>query len=250
VNEFVVCAPGWDYLGAELERTRVQLCGRLVVSVGGRRVESDLPGRQGRLLFAFLTLNRLRALTRREALEALWPEGHDAGLAPLLSKLRRVVELDGLRVAADWVDVEAAVDALHRAESALAQRDYHRAWGPSQVAMFITGRPFLSGEEAAWIDEERRVLERAHLRALEAYAEAALGIGGTELGAAVRVGRELVALEPYRESGYRLLIDALAREGNGAEALLVYEALRTKLRDDLGVSPSDRTQNLFRSLLR
>ena len=84
---------------------------------------------------------------------------------------------------------------------------------------------------------------------MEAYAEAALGIGGTELAAAVRVGRELVAREPYRESGYRILIEALAREGNGAEAILVYEELRTKLREELGITPSDRTQEAYRRLL-
>jgi SARP family transcriptional regulator, regulator of embCAB operon len=233
-----------------LDETRVQLCGRLAISVGGRRVEGELPGRQGRLLFAFLALNRLRALTRGEAVEAIWPGGGDGGLAPLLSKLRRVVELDGLRVVAAWVDVEAATGALHRAESALAQGDPHRAWGPAQVAMFVSGRRFLAGEDAAWIDDARRSLDRTHLRALEAYAEATLAIGGTELAAAVRVGRELVALEPYRESGYRILIEALAREGNGAEALLVYDGLRTRLREDLGVSPSEQTQDLHRRLLR
>jgi DNA-binding SARP family transcriptional activator len=89
-----------------------------------------------------------------------------------------------------------------------------------------------------------------HTRSLEAYAGAALGVGGTELAAAVRTGRRLVEREPYRESGYRLLIEALDREGNCAEALLVYESLRTKLRDDLGVSPSEATQDLFRRLLR
>jgi SARP family transcriptional regulator, regulator of embCAB operon len=128
--------------------TRVQLCGGLVVTIGERRVETELPGRQGRLLFAFLTVNRTRSLNRAEVLESIWPDGHDGGLAPLLSKIRRVVRLDGLRVAADWVDVEAAADALHRAESALAQGDPHRAWGPSQVAMFVSGRQFLAGEEA------------------------------------------------------------------------------------------------------
>src|SRR5262249_19120120 len=155
--------------------TRVQLCGRLAVSVNGRRVEAELPGRQGRLLFAFLTLHRLRPLSRSEVVEALWEDGHDGGLAPLLSKLRRTVQLDGIRVGADWVDVEAARDALHRAESALVQGDPHAAWAPSQVAMFVTGRPFLADENCGWVEEERRVLARMHLRALEAYAEAALG---------------------------------------------------------------------------
>jgi SARP family transcriptional regulator, regulator of embCAB operon len=230
----------------------VQLCGRLVVELDGRRVEDELPGRQGRLLLAFLVTNRLRTVTRDELIEALWPAGRDGGLAPLLSKLRRVLPLDGFRPLIDdlWVDVEVAATALHRAESALALGEPGQAWGPSQVAMFVAGRPFLPGDEAPWIDDERRNLGELHLRALEAYAAATLGVGGTELSASVRVGRKLVLLEPYRESGYRILMDALDREGNCAEALIVYEGLREKLREELGITPSEPTQALHRRLLR
>jgi SARP family transcriptional regulator, regulator of embCAB operon len=228
----------------------VQLCGRLALSVGGRRVERELPGRQGRLLLGFLAARRLRPPSRDEAIAAVWPDGHDGGFAPLLSKLRRVVPVDGLELLAERIDVEAAADALHRAESALAQGDPHRAWGPAQVAMFISGRTFMAHIEADWIDEERRSLARAHLRGLEAYGAAALAIGGTELAAAVRVGRRLVQAEPYRESGYRILIEALDREGNGAEAILAYEELRSRLREELGISPSEETQALHRRLLR
>jgi DNA-binding SARP family transcriptional activator len=233
-----------------LAHVRVQLCGRFAVTLGGRRVEDELPGRQGRLLYGFLVANRLRTVTRDELLDALWPHGRDAGLAPLLSKLRRVVPLDGLRPDVSWVDVEAAADALHRAESALAQGEPHRAWGPAQVAMFASGRPFLPGEDAEWVEEQRARLAALHIRALEAYAGATLGVGGTELAAAVRAGRQLVRREPYRESGYRILIEALDREGNTAEALLVYEELRRLLRDELGISPSEPTQALHRRLLR
>jgi DNA-binding SARP family transcriptional activator len=60
----------------------------------------------------------------------------------------------------------------------------------------------------------------------------------------------LIEREPYRESGYRILMEALDREGNCAEALLVYEVLRTKPRDDLGLSPSPPTLQLYRRLLR
>jgi DNA-binding SARP family transcriptional activator len=242
----------WDYVGANLGRTKVQLCGRLTVELEGRRVEDELPGRQGRVLFALLAVNRLRTVTRDELLEALWPDGRDGGLAPLLSKLRRVVPVEGLHLAlpADaWVDVEAAADSVHRAESALAQGNPHAAWGPAQVAMFTAQRPFLPGEEADWVAEVRRRLGALHLRGLEAYAGAGLGIGGTELAAAVRAGRELTRLEPYRESGWRILMAALAREGNAAEALLAYEELRRRLREDLGVAPSPPTQELHRTLL-
>jgi SARP family transcriptional regulator, regulator of embCAB operon len=247
----VVGLCGWDYLGVVLSRTKVQLCGRLAIEVDGRRVEGDLPGRQGRLLVGYLVANRLRSLTREELLDALWPDGRDGGLAPLLSKTRRVLPLDGLAVSAEglWVDVEAAVHALHRAESALAQDDAHGAWGPSQVALFVSGRPFMAGEEASWIDEQRRQLDAVRARSLEAYAHATLRVGGTELPAAVRAARELTRREPYRETGWRILMRALAAEGNTAEALVAYEGLRRRLRDDLGIGPSAPTQELHRALL-
>ena len=248
----VVRPGGWVYVGAELAGAKVQLCGRFVVELRGRRVEGDLPGRQGRLLVAYLVANRDRTATREEVVDALWPDGRDGGLAPLLSKVRRVLPLDGLRpdVPELWVDVEAATAAVHRAESALALGHPHEAWGPSQVAMFVAGRPFLAGEDAPWIDEERRSLSALHVRAVEAYAAATMGVGGTELAAAVRAARRLVELEPYRETGYRILMDALDREGNTAEALRVFDALRCRLRDDLGVTPSPATQDLHRRLLR
>jgi len=54
---------------------------------------------------------------------------------------------------------------------------------------------------------------------------------------------------PYRESGYRHLMRALAARGNSAEALKIYDALRRRLRDDLGVAPGPETQDLYRQLL-
>jgi SARP family transcriptional regulator, regulator of embCAB operon len=243
---------GWDYVGARLVHVKIQLCGRLAVLIDGTRVEERLPERQGRLLFVYLTLNRRRPVTRDELAEAVWPDGRDGGLAPLLSKLRRVVPVEGTRLAVpaeSWVDVEAAADAAHRAESAVAQGQFARAWGPAQVAFFTASRPLLPGEDAPWLDAERRRLAELRLRALEAYGAATLGLGGTELTAAVRVGRRLTADEPYRESGWRILIQALAAEGNLAEALHVYERLRVLLREELGIAPSAATQDLHRVLL-
>jgi two-component SAPR family response regulator len=50
--------------------------------------------------------------------------------------------------------------------------------------------------------------------------------GPAELDSALRSGRALVALAPLRESGYRLLMEALAARGDTAEALVVYDLLR------------------------
>jgi DNA-binding SARP family transcriptional activator len=60
----------------------------------------------------------------------------------------------------------------------------------------------------------------------------------------------LTALAPYRETGHRILMEALERRGNVAEALLAYERLRSLLRDELGVAPSPTVQAAHRRLLR
>jgi SARP family transcriptional regulator, regulator of embCAB operon len=43
---------------------RIQICGSLAVEGDGQRLESRLPGRQGRLLFTFLVVNRHRPVPR------------------------------------------------------------------------------------------------------------------------------------------------------------------------------------------
>jgi SARP family transcriptional regulator, regulator of embCAB operon len=243
-------------------RMRIQICGQLAVDRDGQRLDDRLPGRQGRLLFTYLVVHRSRAVPRDELAEALWREPDqaavDARLSPLLSKLRRVFGpgvIDGrsaLRICLEpaWVDLEAAAEAVHRAESSVAQQAWARAWGPALTTMFIAGRGFLPGEDAPWIDDVRHQLSELRLRALECYAAAALGVGGTELTAAVRAGRQLVRLAPLRESGYRFLMHALAKEGNVAEALSVYASLSSCLREQLGVWPSPATRAVYEELLR
>jgi len=44
-------------------------------------------------------------------------------------------------------------------------------------------------------------------------------------------------------------MEALAARGNRAEALVAFDALRRRLRDDLGSAPSPETQELHRRLL-
>jgi SARP family transcriptional regulator, regulator of embCAB operon len=262
----VVLPRYWQNVGVTLASpplTRIQLCGQTVIERDGDRLDNRLPGRQGRLLFAYLVVNRHRQTTRDQLVEVLWPgkppSSSDVGLNALISKLRKALGsgvLEGrpsLRLQLDkdaQVDVEVAGEAVHRAESQLALNEWKRAWGPSLVALFIAKREFLPGEEAAWIDMQRRQMAEIRIRALEAYAGAAFGTGGTELPAAVRAAQQLVREVPLRESGYQLLMRALACQGNVAEALRVYTDLCRLLRDELGVSPSSTTQAVYDQLVR
>jgi len=244
-------------------KARVQLCGRFVVDIDGSRIEDTLPGRRGRVLFAYLVLNRGRPLPRDELLVAGWGEDTPAAarnaLSVLLSKVRHGLganrlrgrtEIELLLPQATFVDVEAAQEGAHRAESCIAEGRWAQAWGPAGIAYHIATRPFLPGLEARWIDEWRRRLEEVRLRGLECFAAAGLGLGGPALAQAEERARMLTELAPYRETGHRLLMEALAGRGNVAEALRAYERLRVLLREELGVAPSPTVQAVHRRLLQ
>jgi SARP family transcriptional regulator, regulator of embCAB operon len=247
---------------AESGATRIQLCGRLVVELNGSRVEDQLPGGKGRLLFAYLVLNRDRRTRRDELLTAVYGEeaspDQSPSLSVLLSKLRGVIgqellagrsEIELVLPPDAFVDVEAAREALHRAESHVAMGEWAASWGPAGVAYHIASRPLLQGEDRPWLEEWRRRLEDLEVRGLECFAEARLGLGGPTLPQAEDCARRLIELAPYRESGHRILIEALERRGNVAEALRAYDRLRVLLRDELGVAPSPAIQSVHRRLL-
>ena len=235
--------------------------GRWPSNVTASASRRRLPGRQGRLLFTYLVVNRHRQVPRDELAEALWrepdPAAVDARLNPLLSKLRRVFGTDAVsgrstpRLACPTPGSTSRPPSRPFTEPSppSPSDDWIRAWGPVLVALFVAQRGFLPGEDAPWINEIRHQLTVLRLRALECYAATELGLGGTELAGAVRAGRQLIHLAPLRESGYRYLMQALAAQDNVAEALQVYSQLCDCLRDQLGVSPSPATRELYERLL-
>jgi DNA-binding SARP family transcriptional activator len=200
---------------ADNPQTRIQVCGRLAIELAGVELTAKLPGGQARVLFTYLTATRARPAHREELVEALWPHRRpadaDGALSALLSRLRSVIgseilagrgELQLLLPRDAWVDLEAAEEAIHRAEAAVARADWTRGWGPSLVALFIARRGFLPAADLPWADRYRRRLEQIRLAAMEAYVAVALGVGGTELAPGERVARELVAAAPYNEAGF------------------------------------------------
>lgn len=228
---------------------------RLNLQQGPSGVEKLLPSRQGRILAAYLTLNRARAIGRDELIDALWtvsaPANAANALTVLLSKLHAVLGSDVLagrsRVHLVFpddarVDVEEAFAAVHRAESAVVLGSWARGWSAALSAQFIAVRPLMEDCDLPWIGTWQHRLDEILERALEAYGAACLGLGATELHAAGRAARRLLEGNPLRETGYRLLMQSLAARGNIAEALGVYEQARTILRDELGATPGPAIQ--------
>jgi DNA-binding SARP family transcriptional activator len=245
---------------------RITICGHLRVEADGSAVEEEsLPGRLGRRLWVYLVLNRRRPIGRGELESALWgedaPDAADASLNALASRLRSTIGrvAPGLELRASggsyslglpsdvFVDRERAWSAIHHVQALRRQGDHADAWAEAVIASEIAARGLLPGEDAAWIEAERRTLRDIELQALEA-------IGGAEIernraDEAERVGRRLIVADPLRESGYRLLMRAAAAGGDSAHAAGVMRECRAVL-GAAGLAPSAETEAVYREALR
>jgi hypothetical protein len=93
-----------------------------------------------------------------------------------------------------------------------------------------------------------RELEDHRVAALEALFDAELAVGGH--AQIVRELEALVAEEPLRERAREQLMLALYRCGRQADALRVYDDLRQRLSDELGIVPGERVRRLHEAIVR
>jgi DNA-binding SARP family transcriptional activator len=232
------------------------------VEIDGEPLGAQLPGRQGRMLFAYLAANRARPVSRDELMGALWPTtapaAPGAALSTLLTRLRQALgkgvltgrhELFLQLPPGAAVDLEVMEAHAARAEERLSRDDPRAALEAGRKALALTEQRLLPEFTEPWVEERRQEIDERRGAMLEVCARAGLALGGHELTAAERAARALVAQNPYRESGYRLLMEINAARGDVAEALRVFDGLRVLLRDTLGVLPSRALVGLNERLL-
>jgi DNA-binding SARP family transcriptional activator len=244
---------------------RVRLLGRLGIEHGQRWLDgSTLPGRQGRIVLAYLALCHY-PVSRDELADVVWPDALTAAwerdLSAVVSKVRAALEsvdlgslLEGalgcyeLQLPVDaTVDVEDVVRFVEDAESAWRVGNRDVAIPAAATAATLARRPFLPAERGLWIEHRRDDLRGTLLRALDLLAKGLTR--GPYKDDAVRYAKEAVALDPYRETSYIQLMRVHMSEGNRAEALRAYEQCRAILAHDLGVTPSSQTEAVYREVL-
>jgi DNA-binding SARP family transcriptional activator/tetratricopeptide (TPR) repeat protein len=226
---------------------RIWLFGVLRLEVDGVQVAPP-SSRRARLLLAMLAVDR--RTHSREALAArLWPDVRDksarASLRTALMQLRaalgptagRFVHATRERVTLAgtdevWVDVGEFERLLED--------------GDVQAALALRGGELLTGLEDEWIYEHRdKLKQRLH----EALGHAAYEAeAGGDLPTAVLCTRRQVALEPLAEAPARELIRRLASAGDRAAALVAYNDLSRRLREQLGTVPSAATRELVEAV--
>ena len=204
---------------------RIHLAGRVTVESTCTIVDERLLyGRQARLIFALLVMERYRPVPRDELAEALWPHGlprtWGAALRGVVSKVRAFLTIAGLsenaspsggfgtyqlHLPADVVvDVECARSSVESAEQMLREGDAARAIALAQHARAVAVRPFLPDANGRWVDGVRDRLREVLLWALSVLSEGYAQRGRHQL--AVQAAEQAIALEPFRERTHQLLM--------------------------------------------
>ena len=240
---------------AEPTRLTLRLRGRFAAEADGEPTRSvEISGRLRRALLAYLAMQPSLAETRERLASLLWGESSDRqarqNLRQCLLELRREFEpvgFDPLRI--DRTTIALAPDLI-----AVDAREFLALCDSDDLtdlekAMGLYDGPLLDGLDLDidafrdWLGKERMRFESAAALVFERYA---LRQDEARNGAqAIRAAERLVALDPVRESGQRLLIRLLARFRGKDVALAQAGVLTAALRVELDAAPEPETAALI-----
>ncbi len=235
---------------------RITRAGKTIAGFTTRKVEA---------LLVYLACQG-RPCARELLADLLWddrPQAQaQANLRAALSRLNRLlpgvltIERQAIAITAGqvWLDVAALENALETAlETGLARPDTEP--DQAELALALYAGDFLAGyglRESRGFDDWL-LLERERLRNRVLDALAALihrHLNQQRYLAGLPLARRLVALDPLREEGRRLLMTLLALTGERGAALAEYEACRQVLVAELAVAPSVETSRLRQQIER
>jgi predicted ATPase/DNA-binding SARP family transcriptional activator len=205
--------------------------------------------RKEQWLLALLTLRHGLPVERDWLAGTLWPESHNsrALLRDTLSDLRRSLGPHAERLHAPTahtlcLDLEEAEADILQFDAAIAQNDPLSL----EAAVALYRGPLLEGCTEEWVLPERERREHAYLQAREHLAAQALEAG--DPATAVGHLRQVIVVDPLRESAQCDLMQALAAQGEVAAVTQVYRELRLVLHRDLHAEPAEPTQALYQQI--
>jgi DNA-binding SARP family transcriptional activator len=248
-----------------LSEMRFEVLGPVCGWIGEKELQLGSP--QQRAVLAMLLLERGRQVPLDVVIDGLWdqdvPRAAAGTVRTYVSRLRRLLvtttgQAGGAIVSAGdgyALRLESAVLDLDQFEERLSEARV--AWQRAERAQaaFLLGSALglwrgaaLAGVPGPYAESRRTRLTELYLAAVQ--EQLAMDIGAGDHASAIAELWALLAEHPFRERISELLMLALYKSGRQAEALGVYERVRRRLRDDLGVDPGRALQEVYHRILR
>ncbi|MFS4092590.1 AfsR/SARP family transcriptional regulator [Streptomyces sp. AF1A] len=221
----------------------------------------DVPRGRATTLLGLLAARRNRIVGLHTVIDVLWPEGPPPSavqtVAALVSRLRRLVGACLERVGAGYrlnttgwrVDLDEAAHLVAAAERHLAvdEAALGDAAARRALRLLTSGEAAEGFTPAPWTEDLEREVDRLLRRARQAAWSIAARRGDHRRSA--EEAAAALHADPYDETACRALISAQAALGSPGAALRTYDALRRRLRRELGTDPDPRTMALHRAVL-
>ena len=229
----------------------IRVLGPVEIAVGGRPV--DVGGVKARALMARLLIDRGLVVSVDRLVDSLWADhdgsGAEIALRSTVSRLRKRLREAGAvdpivtRAPGYLLELPAEATDVFRFEQLVADgrgqlsrrrpREATRVLGEAQALWRGPGYSEVCDEPFA--RAEARRLEELLLSAIELRIDAGLTMGHHD--ALISELETLTGANPMRERLWSQRMLALYRSGRQAEALRVFQDLRTLLVDELGIEP-------------
>lgn len=233
------------------EHVRIRILGPLEVFSDCRWIRPGPP--KLRAVLAVLIAANGAAVSTDRLIETVWSDGAPAAASNLVqghvARLRRLLcdparqllqtQSHGYRLVLPKHELDCSVFETRVREGSAALQDgrFDNAVKILGDALDLwRGAPFADVPEAVDLDLEAARLEQTRLTALEARAQAVLGLG--QYQAILPELRQLAESHKLHEPFWGLLMTALHRAGRRAECLATYDRLCAILDAELGVQPA------------
>jgi len=221
--------------------------------------ELDLGSPQQRAVLAMLLLARGRQVSLDGLIDGLWdrdvPRSAAGTVRTYVSRLRRLVNSiesigDGyvLRLGSAALDLDDFEQWLSEARGVRGRHDIAHSARLLRDALGLWSGTALAGIPGPYADSRRVPLAELRLAATEEKLAADIALG--DHASAIAELRLLLAEHPFRERFTELLMLALYKSGRQAEALYLFDDVRHRLSEELGVDPGPSLQTMHRSVLR
>jgi DNA-binding SARP family transcriptional activator len=242
-----------------------RLLGPFALTVAGQPAE-QWRGHRGRLLLAYLLVNRGRPQGRDELGTAFWPDAAPSvvrnrlhvALYGLRRDLRRLTEHPIVVYGPRGFGLDAGVSLwldIEEFESALATARDHQPGAPGQaLGWYETALGLYRGELLAdapfeeWAHVYRERLRLQYLETLDQVAQGRFEAG--RYADCLDACQQLLPGELCREELHRLAMRCYTRLNQPHLAIRQYHQCERQLRDDLGLVPAEPTRQLYERIRR
>lgn len=233
----------------------VRILGPVDVVAGG--LPKPVNGPRRKAVLAVLALRAGELVTTGQLAEQVWgeeqaPRNAANTLQVHVAHLRGILGREAIETRRPGYVLAATTD-LQTVEHLVRQAK--QATRPADAASFLhkalvlwRDRPLVDVHASPWLDRQADRLAQFELDAREALVDARLLLNEhVELVAELE---QRVRQQPFHENVHRQLMLALYGAGRQVDALAVYQRMRQRLADELGVVPSPALRDLEARLLR